>query len=610
MTRTQVTLGRLSISIGAALALLAPAAARAHWCDCLWESSYNLVVRPETTTVTVPSGGSATLNVFVQNNMGYLLPNFVLGVSASGATVSAKLADTLKVSGTLLPGEKAKYAITVGKSGGGTVSVEDITFSVQFGNAGQSGKYPAGDGKAVVVVKPDGSLYPASPMPDIGTGGDQAANLYYTAAADFDDVGSALDKLMNLYCAGRGSWNTGSMAIVPTNCPSATATTCPTKVPTAGSGTKFDYVHLWSAGELAARKGVLGTRLPVFRTRLQCGVNDGDAGFAGYALFMLGYLGVDATVQTFIRSKVSDGSLGLVAKAALYVMGDPADRTTYGDAVKAGLTSSDFFGKAACAAALGIADQDDAAVTGTLIPSSKWIEPDTSDDGKGLYASHLLALVAWDRRGWQAKGADTGPVSFYGDTGAPGSGGGPGAGGTPGSGGISGSGGVVSSGGSSGSGGAVGTGGRATGGAVGSGGRATGGAVGSGGRAGGAVGSGGRTGGGGSTVVAATGGAVGGGGAPGSGGSTVVSGSGGGSVGAGGSAAGGGPAGEGGAGGVVGSGGAIGPQGNGGATTSTDVGDGSSGGCSCAVTDGRGGAGALWLLGLLGLAALLRRKRR
>lgn len=568
MTRTPATFARLSISISAALALLAPSTARAHWCDCLWESSYNLVVRPETTTVTVPSGGSATLNVFVQNNMGYLLPSFVLGVSATGATVSAKLADTLKVSGTLLPGEKAKYAITIGKSGGGTVAVEDINFSIKFGNPGQSGKYPAGDGKAVVVVKPDGSLFPSSPMPDIGSGGEQAANLYFTAAADFDDMGAGLDKLMNLYCAGRGSWNTGSMASIPTNCPNATTTNCPTKVPTAGSGSKYDYVHLWSAGELAARKAALETRLPVLRARLQCGVNDGDPGFAGYALFMLGYLGVDATAQTFIRSKVGDGSLGLVAKAALYVMGDPADRASHGDAVKAGLTSSDFFGKTACAAALGIADKDDAAITGTLIPNSKWTEPDTSDNGKGLFASHLLALVAWDRRGWEAKGADTGPVSFYGDTGATGSGGGPGSGGAVGSG------------------GAGGSGGRATG---------------------GAGGSGGRVGSGGSPLVGATGGAMGGGGA------TVASGTGGGPAGQGGSGAGGVAVGEGGSaspGGAQGNGGAVGPQGNGGSTAGTDVGDGTSGGCTCAFGGPAGATGAAWLLGLLGLVAILRRRQR
>ena len=33
---------------------LAPQTAQAHWCDDLWASSYNIVVKPEADTVTAP----------------------------------------------------------------------------------------------------------------------------------------------------------------------------------------------------------------------------------------------------------------------------------------------------------------------------------------------------------------------------------------------------------------------------------------------------------------------------------------------------------------------------------------------------------------------------
>jgi MYXO-CTERM domain-containing protein len=68
----------------------------------------------------------------------------------------------------------------------------------------------------------------------------------------------------------------------------------------------------------------------------------------------------------------------------------------------------------ACAAALGVADQDDATIKSVLLPGLTWTRPEGPDDGKGMYAAHLLALVAWDRRGWAAHGADTGAISFYG----------------------------------------------------------------------------------------------------------------------------------------------------------------------------------------------------
>lgn len=461
-----MNLRRGSVFFGAALSLfLISIQAEAHWCDDLWASSYNIVVRPASDTVTVPASGTAIMTIYVQNNMGYLLPNFVL-TAQIGTTAVTATRQTQKTAGTLLPGEKATYSLAVSKAGGGSVSIQDISFLVSFGNSGESKCYPTKGANAVMVKTAAGTFIPATtPLPGLdtpvnpGCTGDmaQARSLQYSSIADFEDEASGLDKLLQLYCAGRASWNTGSDAVVPTYCSSTTATTCPTKTPTSGSGTKYDYMHLWTAGELAARKSGLGARAAVFRTRLQCGVNDADLGFGGFALFMLGYMGEDPTARTFIQGKVAaGGDMGTIAKAALYVIGAAADKAQYKADIEAGLTGSNFFAKMACAAALGIADQDDATVSSVLIPGAKWTEPDTSDDGQGMYASHLLALVAWDRRVWAANAGDTGPVSFYGDTSTPsggsggGTGGATGAGGASGTGGASGSGGATSAGGSTG----------------------------------------------------------------------------------------------------------------------------------------------------------------
>jgi hypothetical protein len=417
--------------------------AKAHWCDDLWASSYNIVVRPETDTAT-----SGAMNIYVQNNMGYQLINFKLGASVGGTAITVTAPATLKVAGTLLPGEKGTWKLSGGKLG----KIEDVVFSVSFGEPGQSGGYPTSGAKAVMVVKTDGSLYPAPPgIPGLASsGGDQARSLQYSAVTDFEDVEAGLDKLMTLYCAGRASFGSTD-GVSQTYCKTTTSIdACPTAKPGSGSGSKYDYMHLWAAGELAARRSALGAaRTAALRARLQCGVNDGDVGFAGYALLMLGYLGEDPAARTFIQSKVSaSGDLGSIAKAALLLMGNPADLTTYKAEVQAGLKSGSVFVAAACAVALGIAAADDTAVAGTLIPLVKWIEPDTSDDGKAMYAAHLLELVAWHRRGWAAKGADKGAVTFYGDAptptggdsggsgGAVGTGGEGGAGATPGAGGT------------------------------------------------------------------------------------------------------------------------------------------------------------------------------
>ncbi len=586
-----------SLFLGAALFLALPTtSAWAHWCDDLWASSYNITVRPDSDT--------SPKEVYVQNNMGYQLINFKLTASTSSGSVGLT-APTLTVPGILLPGEKGTWKI----ASGSPAKVDDISFNVSFGNSGQSACYPTDGARAAMIVRKDGTLVPSPPPPGLATpanpgcvwdNGRQGRSLQFSALADWEDLDSGLDKLLNLYCSGRGSWASAD-GVSQTYCKDSSSTTCPTSKP-SGTGSKYDYMHLWAAGELAIRKESLGPRLAVFRERLKCGVNDGNTGFAGYAMFVLGYLGDDAGARSFLQTQAgSTGDLATIAKAALYLMGDASQKA----AVQAGVQSSSVFVKVACAAALGIVDNDDAPVSSALIPQVKWNEPDiASEDGKGMFAAHVLELVAFARRGWVAKGVGGGAVTFYGETGSPAggssgsTGGATGAGGGPGSGGASGSGGSTAAGGSTGTrdGGAdarPGTGGRGgRGGST----AAAGGAGGAGGvvAAGGASGSGGRSGVGGATVGT--------GAAPGSGGSEPPAGEGG-SAGTGGAGGGGDPAG-----GSPGGGGALAVAGNSGGDK--PAGDEGAAGCSCSLGGGRLGSPALSLLTLAGLALLVFHRRR
>jgi hypothetical protein len=552
---------------------------RAHWCDDMWHSAYNLVVRPDSDT--------SPKELYVQNNMGYQLPDFKLtATSASGGAVTLTPPTTLKVANTLLPGEKGVWKITAGSP----AKIEDLTFSVAFGIdfpgwTTQDACYPLAGAKPVMVVKNDGSLYPPTP-----TGVDNAKapgspcvgivalgrSLQYEAIADFEDVNVGLDKLLQYFCAGRGSWGIDDN-VTKTYCKDTSSTTCPNNKPT-GVGRVSDYVHLWAAGDLAVRKSALGARLPVFRERLKCAVNDGDMGYAGFSLFVLGYLGDDAGTKSFLQGKASaGGDLGTIAKAALYLTGDSAQKAD----VQAGVQSSSVFVKVACAAALGIVDKDDAAVTSALLPQVKWNNPaESPEDGKGMYAAHILEIVAFDRRGWAAKGGGDGAVTFYGETGS-------GAGGNSGTGGKAGTGGAVGPGGTSGSVGVGGSTGTRDGGRSGN---------------GGALGNGGRAGRGGAT--AGSGGELGLGGSPGVGGSTSNP-----------SAGGAGPQGSGGMAGSDSSGGSASGGSSGQSSSSMSSGGstteekGQSGGCSCRLGGGRFDVPGLSLLVFAAALALLRRRR-
>lgn len=387
--------------------------AQAHWCHDLWGSSYNLVVKPATDTVNVPAGGSATLDVFVQNNMGYPLRNFALRATSSGFTISISR-QAPRVTGFLMPGENLRHTLTISSSSGGTLSASSVSFYVDFGDGTQDQLYGGGTSTArhVMVRSASGALTPARPLPTFSVDA-QALHLGASAKADYRDLGGGLDDLMGEFCAGRGSWDSAGGPAISSYC-TGSATTCPSAV--SRTHTKYDYQHLWASFELAYRKSALGTRVGPLRERLICATNDSSPSFRWFPYAILGYLGEDANARSWLTNKINSGTTDerAAAKSAILMFGSAADRTAWRADVVTALGSSNQYVAALAATSLGIVDADDNAVNTVLIPRAGWVEPDTSDNGLNFYAAHLLNLVAWNRRGWAVDANYNGAVTFYG----------------------------------------------------------------------------------------------------------------------------------------------------------------------------------------------------
>jgi hypothetical protein len=221
---------RRLLALAALTLALAPAPALAHWCDCLWDTNYNIVVRPVSDSVSVPG----SMELWVQNNMGYPLVNFALTATATGFTISPSHAP-FRVPNYLMPGEKVKYTLNV--TGSGNLNVTSLDFAVSFGHGTQSHNY-GGNGAVMIRKAADGSLFPTPTTSSptwLGGAGGQAEHLGYSQVADFGnaatDLNDALDALLQEYCAGGGSWDAGGdgSAVTSAFCASASSSTCPTK---------------------------------------------------------------------------------------------------------------------------------------------------------------------------------------------------------------------------------------------------------------------------------------------------------------------------------------------------------------------------------------------
>lgn len=409
--------------------LLAPSVALAHWCDDLWDSSYNIVVKPASDTVTVPASGSATLDLYVQNNMGYPLKNFRFRAEASGYTINST-STTPKVANYLMPGETLKYTLTISKSGGATLDVISLAFYVNFGNSTSTTQddYYSGErssqsgGHPVIVKKISGGLFPASITALRSTNNDQGYYLQNSVNADYlGSPSTGLDGML------------GEM-LGETDC-------------LVASPNDYDYLDIWAAIGLAVRKSVLGdTRANSLRTQVQCGWADAHPTYKALAAVVLGYLDHDATpnsgVVTFFTNIINDSGSSADDKALAKIGLFLGDGSSYRTDVAGFPASSSLSAQTqmAAAAALGIVDGNDTVVEVELIVRASWTEPAT-DNGQGLLASHLLDLVAWHQRGWAQYACDTGAVSFYAENAPAGTCGGGGGGGDGGGGGGAASGG-------------------------------------------------------------------------------------------------------------------------------------------------------------------------
>jgi PKD repeat protein len=424
-------------------ALLTAAPAQAHWCNTLWISRYNLVVRPAQDTVDL-SSGTATLDVYVQNNMGYPLKAFALSATASGgaSVTSTVMTGSPRLANYLLPGESVKYTLTI--TGTGSLTTDHISFFVDnFGN-NESYSYSDGVDGAGFVVKNQSGFAPSgggafdwtynSEQSDERPGS-QGMYLRASAAADWRTSGAidgtAVDNLLNIYCSGRGSWSgtTSSTSL----CPRQSSYTCPN--PVNAFLTYTDSEHLWAIGELAARKARIGdAKVGYAAANARCGVADDDAHHVSkyFPMLALGYLGRDkapwtspvkSSVQVVLQGLTGTDDVGTAAKAAYYL----TDGTSYAADVQNCLTGGfSAETKIMCAAAraivLGPSATTDQEISTYVIGKVYWTNAAngfTNDtEGwkniTGFFASHVLALVAWDRRGYAANGGDTGSVSFYG----------------------------------------------------------------------------------------------------------------------------------------------------------------------------------------------------
>ncbi len=431
-------------------ALASPAAA--HWCDCLWDSRYNIVIRPVLDSIDVPEVGSATLEVWLQNNMGYPLSNYALYAFANDFNIVRSVDSSSRTGSFVLPGERVRETLTITRDGvDETIAIDDISFYVRFGGGVQDSGYGSSN-----VTSPPSTVNPSSdtaarrqagsvfhgvtPIFESDSNTSQARHLRSAVRADFGDAGeraNGITYLFNEYCVGRDSWASGdgrpvnaAVACPPVDGPPDTA--CASESARTGQTmTKYDWQHVWSAGELVYRWSILSdVQRAALRDRLYCGSRDEVVAVRVFNLFLLGFLGkqtggdgpftadvsgaAGASSRAFLTGLAGgSGAVANAAKAALLMMGE----TTRQTAVEGCLTSGDAFAEIVCAAALNIQglDANDAYIIAEVSNRVSWTynEGDAASEWVGLYAAHVLNLAAWHYRTWQPAAADAGVVSFY-----------------------------------------------------------------------------------------------------------------------------------------------------------------------------------------------------
>jgi len=449
--------GGTSLAVLLALATtLAPVAASAHWCDCLWDSRYNVVIRPVVDSIEVPASGEVRFVIWLQNNMGYPLYDYSVLGYADGFTInndSNILVDNPTrepYTNFVMPGERLRHEVIVTRNGGGsTLNMEDIGFYIDFGSGNAQPQRYGSSGNSVpssdTILKrfSDGAMVPADPNIQSDQLNTQARHVRSSARADF--AGSATHRtdamfdLANEYCAGRHAWGSSDPGSpVTQNCTSPPTgsgdTDCPGQVRNTSTN-KYQWQHLWAAGELAYRKDLLATMdvgsitlLDIFRDRLRCGQDENVFAFKAYALFIMGYIGdgnftytdgnyTGGSARAFLEAKAGTSAEGCAARAGLLLLlpgGDGAFSSTV-SAVESCVTQGNGFAEVVAAAALNIRNQDpgDNHMHNEVLSRVGWDREPEASGGLDLFAAHVANLAAWSQRGWSPDAEDTGVVSFY-----------------------------------------------------------------------------------------------------------------------------------------------------------------------------------------------------
>jgi MYXO-CTERM domain-containing protein len=389
----------LGFVLAASVAMLGGTLSAAHaaWTEEQWNSGYNIVVRVGSDTI------AGTVDVWAQNNTGMPLPNFGLLVEDGTATRKTVTRDD---HGFLMPGENSHFVVTTK-----VTKASDLKLKTKFGWHAEAEAY--GTGSFVVIQDSTCAITPSTdPAQDFAKGTAVENCLRRTAEVDFgpDEV-AAMGEVLDAYCAGRATWNVGSATPSAKDCRSVSYDTCPA-APTATTAAQMEFDGLWQAAQIAIRKAAIRTEwLPKLRSRLQCAAQDPMDTFSTVALFVLGYLGEDAKARAFLEAMTSDAKRGVVAKAALLLMGKADDLTKYGADVRAGMAGSSA-ASAACMAAMTIVAKEDAAAA-KLINLAYWTDP-TSDPAP-FVASHFLAIAAWEQKHWGPKAKEGVAVTFYKD---------------------------------------------------------------------------------------------------------------------------------------------------------------------------------------------------
>jgi MYXO-CTERM domain-containing protein len=367
----------------------------AHWCSNIFVTRARIVVKPEKTTVVLPS----PLRVYLQNNYPYKIDAYMR------ATVSGSTVYPTPTHQTVQPGQNVSFVFSL--TGSGSTQVSTLNLQMKFRSDGAStdpNNWPwRSESDSQLNQNPTQSAL----ISDVSHG--QSGSL--SAAMLFERYPSAtlgssspwfgrtgLEQLIKWFgyrfCWNEnGSWRCGSQDC-PTPCAEGSAW---------GGNDVFAQLCFRAGAEVGARKAQLGSSMTEARNAAVNALKGGgSAEHKCLAAVVGGYLweGVTATSFTTELANSANNVSSLCQNAGLRALGQ---------GTSSGCTSGQYYERAACAAAEGL-QNNNGPVTSVLMPNAG--DGTTGASGyNGLYYAYMLYIVQAHRK------ATTGYVPFYPDAG-------------------------------------------------------------------------------------------------------------------------------------------------------------------------------------------------